>query len=228
MTPEPHAPNLTDRVVAVTGAAGRLGRIVARQLEAAGARVAGLDRDAHDVGALALTADVIDEDATERAFDRVVEELGAPHAVVHTVGMWDGSPLVDTSLQAWRTVLDVNLTSAFLVFRAAVRRMRAAAISGQLVGIASGQGVDKGVAEQAAYSAAKAGVVRLVEATAAEFRDAGITATAVAPSMILFGDEPPEARGVEVAEVARLCVTLCGPAGTVHNGSVMRAYGSMR
>ena len=101
-------------------------------------------------------------------------------------------------------------------------------VGGHLVGVASGQGVDRGVAEQAAYSASKAGVLRLVEAVAAEHRDAEITATAVAPSLILFGDEDPEARGVDVAEVAGLCVTLCGPAGTIHNGSVMRAYGSMR
>ncbi len=228
MAPDPNAPSLSGRVVVVTGAAGRLGRVVADHLAAAGAVVAGLDREPHDVGALSLTADVGVEAATERAFDRVVEEAGPLHAVVHTVGMWSGGPLAETSLETWRTVLDVNLTSTFLVFRAAVRRMRAASGTGRLVGIASGQGADKGVAEQAAYSASKAGVVRLVESIAAEFRDAAVTAAAVAPSMILFGDEGPEARGVEAAEVARLCVTLCGPAGTVHNGSVMRAYGSMR
>lgn len=227
MAADPNAPDLTGLVTVVTGAAGRLGRVVAEQLAEAGARVVGLDRQPHDVGLHAFTADVTDEPATEQAFDRVVETVGAPQAVVHTVGMWDGAPLAETTLEAWRTVLDVNLTSAFLVFRAAVRRMTAAD-GGQLVGIASGQGVDKGVAEQAAYSAAKAGVVRLVESTAAEHRDAEIRAAAVAPSMILFGDEDPDVRGVDVAEVARLCVTLCGPAGTVHNGSVMRAYGSMR
>ena len=226
MEPDPNAPSLTDRVVVVTGAAGRLGHVVADHLEAAGARVAGLDREPHDVGALSLEADVVSEADVKRAFDEVEVRMGPIHAVVHTVGMWASSPLAETSLADWRTILDVNLTSTFLVFRAAVRRMRGA--GGRIVGIASGQGADKGVAEQAAYSASKAGVMRLVESVAAEFRDAEVTAAAVAPSMILFGDEPPGTRGVEAAEVARLCVTLCGPAGTVHNGSVMRAYGSMR
>ena len=227
---DPHAPDLSGLVAVVTGAAGRLGRVVAAHLAEAGADVVGIDRQPHDVGSLALVADVVNEADVIRAFDRVVDAKGAPDVVVHTVGMWAGAPIAETTLADWRTVLDVNLTSTFLVFRGAVRRMlRAEAGSGgRLVALASGQGADKGVAEQAAYSAAKAGVVRLVEAVAAEHRDAEITAAAVAPSMILFGDEGPEARGVEADEVARLCVTLCGPAGTVHNGSVLRSYGSMR
>lgn len=225
----PVAPDLTGRIVVVTGAAGRLGRVVADQLEAAGARVAGVDRDASGAGgALTVVADVTDERSTAEAFDAVEEGLGTPDAVIHAVGMWDGRPFAETSLEAWRAVMDVNLTSAFVVFREAVRRMQAGNVPGHLVGVASGQGVDRGLAEQAAYSASKAGVLRLVESIAAEHRDAEITATVVAPSLILFGDEPDDARGVDVAEVAGLCVTLCGPAGTIHNGSVMRAYGSMR
>ncbi|MEM1116791.1 MAG: SDR family NAD(P)-dependent oxidoreductase [Bacteroidota bacterium] len=225
---DPNAPDLSGRVVAVTGGAGRLGRVLDQALAEAGATVATLDRTPHDVGALSLTADVVDPPSTEAAFGRIVDELGRLDAVVHTVGMWAGAPFAETALDDWRTVVDVNLTSTFVVFREAVRRMLASGTKGQLVAMASGQGADKGVAEQAAYSAAKAGVVRLMEAVAAEHRDAGITAAAVAPSMILYGDEDPETRGVDAEEVARLCVTLCGPAGTIHNGSVMRAYGSMR
>lgn len=228
MASDPTSVDLTGRVVVVTGGAGRLGRTLARHLAGAGATVAALDRDPHDVGDLALRADVTDPASTEAAFGEVVARLGGVDAVVHTVGMWAGAPFAETSLEDWRRVLDVNLTSAFIVFREAARRMLAARSGGQLIGIASGQGADKGVAQQAAYSASKAGVVRLVESVAAEYRDADITAVAVAPSMILFGDEDPGTRGVEADEVARLCVTLCGPAGTVHNGSVMRAYGSMR
>ena len=226
--PDSHVPDLSGRVVVVTGAAGRLGRVVARQLEAAGARVAGLDRAAHDVGAVALEADVTDEAAVADALARVADDLGEPDGLVHTVGTWSGTPFAETTLAEWRTVLDVNLTSTFVVFRAVVRRMLGAEQGGRLVALASGQGADKGTAEQAAYSAAKAGVVRLVEAVAAEYRAEDVTAAAVAPSMILFGDEPEDARGVEVDEVARLCVTLCGSAGAVHSGSVLRAYGSMR
>ncbi len=223
-----NAPDLTGRVVVVTGADGRLGRVVARHLSQAGARVAGLDRAAHQTGDLAVSADVTDPDAVADALAQVADGLGEPDALVHTVGMWAGTPFAETTLDDWRTVLDVNLTSTFVVFREAVRRMHAAGRAGHLVALASGQGADRGVAQQAAYSASKAGVVRLVEAVAAEFRADEISATAVAPSMILFGAEEDGARGVEADEVAQLCVTLCGPAGSVHSGSVLRAYGSMR
>lgn len=224
----PSAPDLSGHVVVVTGAAGRLGRVIARQLAAVGARVAGLDRSPHDVGDVAVVADVTDEASTADALGEVAKALGEPRALIHTVGMWAGGPFVETSLDDWRTVLDVNLTSTFVVFRAAARRMLDAGEPARLVALASGQGADRGVAEQAAYSASKAGVVRLVEAVAAEYRDQNVSAAAVAPSMILFGDEPADTRGVSVEEVAELCVTLCGPAGAIHSGSVLRAYGSMR
>lgn len=228
MATDPSIPDLSGRVVVVTGAAGRLGGVVVGHLSAAGARVAGLDREPHAVGDVALEADATREGDTAAALATVAERLGEPDAVVHTVGMWAGSPFTATALDDWRTVLDVNLTSTFLVFRAALRRMVEAGKGGRLVAMASGQGADRGVAEQAAYSAAKAGVVRLVEAVAAEYRHADVAAAAVAPSMILYGGEPEGTRGVEADEVARLCVTLCGPAGDVHSGSVVRAYGSMR
>lgn len=215
---------LTDRVVVVTGAGGRLGRVLVRALAASGARVAALDRmevaDLPD-GARGWAVDVTDEASVTDAFGAIEADMGTPWAFVHTVGMWDGSPLAETSLDQWTRVLDLNLTSAFLCVREAVRHM---ADKGRIVAIASRQGADAAPAEQAAYAASKAGVIRLIEATANEHPS--IAAVAVAPSMILFGGEEADASGVSVDAIADLCVRLCGDAGPVHTGTTLRAYGS--
>lgn len=222
------AVDLTGKIIVLTGAFGRLGRVLTRRLLSDGATVAGLDARSADPiepsdRLYLFKADLGDETAVEQAFDRIAEEVGSPDALVHTVGMWNGQPFTETALEDWETMMRVNLTSAFLCFREAVRRMEANRSGGRLVGIASKQGLEGGVAEQAAYSASKAGVVRLVEAVAAEYGEQGITAAAVAPSTLLFGGESGD--GVPAERVAELCAMLSSDEGAAHNGEVIRAYG---
>jgi NAD(P)-dependent dehydrogenase (short-subunit alcohol dehydrogenase family) len=119
-------------------------------------------------------------------------------------------------------VLSVNLTSTFLCFREGVRHFRRHG-GGRLVALASRQGAEGGVPEQAAYAASKAGVIRLVEATAKEYGGEGISASAVAPSMILFGGQ--QGKGVSAERIAGLCAYLASEAGAIHTGTVLRAYG---
>lgn len=219
--------DLSDKTIILTGAFGRLGRVLTRRLIDDGAIVAGIDRHTADpvVDSDRLhlfKADVSNEGEVEDAFAQIREAVGLADGLVHTVGMWDGQPFAETPLEDWETMLRVNLTSTFLCFRAAVRQMSASGTGGRLVGIASRQGADGGVAEQAAYSASKAGLVRIVESIAAE-HDGRITAAAVAPSTILFGDDGD---GVAAEQVAALCAYLCTDEGAVHNGSVLRAYGT--
>jgi NAD(P)-dependent dehydrogenase (short-subunit alcohol dehydrogenase family) len=224
----PPQQNLGRAVVVVTGARGRLGRIVAEHLAAAGARVAALDLVPPDdlpAGIAAFGADLADEGEVAEAFERVTSQVGLPYGLVHTIGMWDGAPLTATTLDAWERIIRVNLTSTFLCFREAARGMRRASAGGRLVAIASRQGVDRGPAEQGAYAASKAGVVRLVESASAEYAAEGITAVGIAPSTLLFGDEAEGARGVPATSVADLCVYLCGAGGSIHNGTVLPAYG---
>lgn len=222
------ATRLENTRVALTGAGGRLGSVITRKLLEAGATVAAIDVRPIDElpdGAASFNADLTDEASVARTFAQIEEELGPLGGLIHTVGMWGGAPFAETDLDSWEAMLTVNLTTTFLCFREAVRRMNGR--GGHLVAIASRQGADGGVAEQGPYSVAKAGVVRLVEAVAAEY-DGRITAAAVAPSMILFGGEDEDARGVSVEAVADLCVYLCGEGGGIHNGQVIRAYGTMR
>ncbi len=223
--------HLNGRVVVITGANGRLGRRMVQGFAGAGATVAGLVRNEADAAEVpragdvqVFVADVTDEAAVEAAFDAVVRRCGRVDALVHTVGAWEARPLLETTPAQWAAMLARNLTSAFLCFRAAARVMQAGGHGGRLIAFASGQGADRGAAKQAAYSAAKAGVVRLVEAVAAEFAGTGLTAHAVAPSMILYDDEAG-AEGVRADDLVALCRYLCTDAGAALNGATLRAYG---
>jgi NAD(P)-dependent dehydrogenase (short-subunit alcohol dehydrogenase family) len=219
-------PDLSNQTIYVTGAGGRLARVLIRHLQDAGGRVVGLDLQKPDVNGLAHAAavDLADEAAVEAAFAAAAEAAGAPDALVHVAGSWDGRPLLETSLADWNGQIQPNLTTAFLCFREAARLM-AQHDGGRIVGIASRQGADGAPAQQAAYAAAKAGVVRLVEACAAEFEGKGIAATAIAPSMILFGDEDAGTKGISAEEVAATCAQLCATRQAA-NGEVVRLYGT--
>jgi 3-oxoacyl-[acyl-carrier protein] reductase len=117
-------------------------------------------------------------------------------------------------------MVDLNLTSTYLVFRAVVRRL---GDEGRLIAFTSEQGADGGVGGQSAYSAAKAGVARLVESTAEE-TPSPITAHAVAPSFIRF-DADAETSGVEPEQIVEACRFLLGESGRAFDGQILRAYG---
>ncbi len=226
--------DLEGQLVVVTGAAGRLGRHIAAHLADSGATLAALDLNDEALRSLPgdahpFVADATSEDGVQAAFEEIEAELGVPDALVHTVGAWGGSPLAETPLKDWERLVRLNLTSAFLCFRAAVRLMqkRPENAPARLIGIASGQGADRGAAEQGAYSASKAGVVRLVEAVAAEYAGTGLTAHAIAPSTILFDGVEAE-EGVRPERIAALCAYLLSPAGDALSGATLRAYGTAR
>ncbi len=214
----------------VTGAAGRLGRLLVEAYVNRGATVAGVDREGTAIplpdGAHAFHADLTDKDEVAACFSKIADDVGPIDGLVHAVGMWSMAPLHKTSLSDWRQMLDINLTSAFLCFREAIKQMRGS--GGQVIGFASGQGADGGAAQQPAYSASKAGIIRLVESITAEYEDGDIRAHAIAPSMLLFGDEE-DAEGVPAERIVDLACYLTDPAvSRATNGAVIRAYGSLR
>ncbi|SIO84750.1 SDR family oxidoreductase [Nocardiopsis sp. JB363] len=178
-------------VTVVTGAAGGVGRAVALDLAAHGARVAvvdvdtlGLDQTLHRLTAtghkaFAFTADVTDPIRVESIFDEVEALLGPVSTVVNAAGALATGSVVDCSDQDWRRLIAVNATGVFNVGRAAARRMGPRG-HGALVTVASNAaGVPR--SGMAAYAASKAAAVAFTKSLGLELAPLGVRCNVVSP-----------------------------------------------
>ncbi|WP_329060637.1 SDR family oxidoreductase [Amycolatopsis sp. NBC_01480] len=183
--------DLTGRLALVTGSRRGIGRAIAEAYLAAGARVvlnspdaAQLEAAAAELGDGALTCafDVSDSDAAEAALERLVAERGCPDILVNNAGIQVRGPLTDLPVEDWRHVLDVDLTSAFVVGRTLARGMIARG-SGKIVNICSVQ-TQLVRPTTAPYAAAKTGLAGLTRSMCAEWAGHGIQVNGLAPGYL--------------------------------------------
>ncbi|MBV8080104.1 MAG: SDR family oxidoreductase [Actinobacteria bacterium] len=175
---------LEGRVALVTGAGRGIGRAIAETLAAQGARVAACDLEAVPFdGGVAVAMDVSDEAAVDRGFSEVEGALGPVDVLVLNAGIFVVEELEATSLASWQKTIDVNLTGAFLCARRALPGMRERGY-GRVVALGSSAGKTGGSKAMAAYAASKAGIMALAKSIASEYAPYGITANALAPSLI--------------------------------------------
>jgi NAD(P)-dependent dehydrogenase (short-subunit alcohol dehydrogenase family) len=127
--------------------------------------------------------DVADETAVDRGFTEVERELGPVQVLVLNAGVFVIEPFEALSLPSWQRTIDINLTGAYLCARRALPGMREAGW-GRVVAIGSSAGKTGGSKAMAAYAASKAGVMALAKSIASEYAAHGITANALAPSLI--------------------------------------------
>jgi NAD(P)-dependent dehydrogenase (short-subunit alcohol dehydrogenase family) len=233
---------LQDRTALVTGGSRGIGLAITERFVAEGARVLIADLDgaaakevANRLGDRvgALVADVTRADHVERIVREPIERWGRLDIVVNNAGITGRSfPIQELTADDWQKVIACDLTSVFLVCRAAVRHMLTAG-GGRIVNIASIAGKE-GNPTLVPYSAAKAGVIGLTKALAKEVATKNIFVHAVAPAVIgtelltqmerstvdLLVSKIPMGRVGRPEEVAALVAWLASDECSVSTGAV--------
>jgi NAD(P)-dependent dehydrogenase (short-subunit alcohol dehydrogenase family) len=170
------------RVVVVTGGGKGIGKAVVERFAGAGDRVVAVGRDRETLAATAAAetevCDVTDEAAVAALFGR----LGRVDVLVNNAGAATSAPLGRTTLDEWRSLLDVNATGAFLCTRAVLGGM-VERDEGRIVTVAS-SAARVGIPYTAAYTASKHAAVGLMRAVAAEVAGTSVTANAVCPTYV--------------------------------------------
>ena len=240
----------------MTGGATGIGRATAARLAAEGASVAvnyigssePADSLVHDVDAaggraIAIAADVSQEDQVAAMFGRARDELGGPvDLLVNNAGIEKPFPLVEMPLEEWNRVLAVNLTGAFLCAREAARGMIDACVPGAIVNVTSVHEVIPWP-EFGHYCASKGGMKLWAQSIAKELAPHRIRVVSVAPGAILtpinqeLVDDPEKRHEVEEEvpwgrlgkpeEVAAAIAWLAGPEAEYVTGSTLFVDGGM-
>ncbi|HYK19077.1 MAG TPA: SDR family NAD(P)-dependent oxidoreductase [Bryobacteraceae bacterium] len=237
--------SLDGRVAVITGASRGLGRAIALALGRAGAKLALVSRDAEQLSAVAkearelgavaevFRADISDEAQILQLAHDVPSKLGPADILVNNAGMVVRKTCLDLSLEEWNTVLNTNLTSAFLMSRSFVPQMKGRGY-GRVINIGSIFG-HVSLPMRTAYSASKAGLLGFTRALALELAEEKITVVTISPGPFItemtaplaadpvhsaqFTTRVPLARWGKPEEVGKLARYLCSEEASFITGT---------
>jgi NAD(P)-dependent dehydrogenase (short-subunit alcohol dehydrogenase family) len=199
---------LAGRVAVITGGGGGIGLAAGRRMHAEGATivVGDIHRDAgaaaaEELSGLFVRTDVSDEDAVNALFDAAAEAHGRVDIAFNNAGISppEDDLIENTELEAWQRVQDVNLKSAYLCCRAALRHM-VPAQKGSIINTASFVAVLGSATSQISYTASKGGVLAMSRELGVQFARQGIRVNALCPGPVntpllqeLFAKDPERA-----------------------------------
>jgi NAD(P)-dependent dehydrogenase (short-subunit alcohol dehydrogenase family) len=193
----------------------------------------------HGRRAVARQVDLHDGEAGARVVDELADALGSVECFVSNAGYGTSKPVLETTAEEWRGVIDVDLTAAFLCFQAAARRMVERGAGGRVIFVTS---VHEHIPlhGNAPYTAAKHGLGGLVKAAALELAEHRILVNAVAPGQIatrMTGqeDQPPDpsdgiplGRAGDAREIAATIAFLASDGASYLTGESIVVDGGLR
>jgi NAD(P)-dependent dehydrogenase (short-subunit alcohol dehydrogenase family) len=239
------AGRLEGKVCVITGAASGIGAETARLFEEEGATVVGVDLSAESFGSLQLQVDVSDEDQVRGMYARTRQELGRIDVLFNNAGINpnDDTSVLDTPLEAWQRVQDVNLKSVFLCCKHGIPHLLEAG-GGSVINTASFVAVMGAAVSQISYTASKGGVLAMSRELGVEFARRGVRVNALCPGPVntpllqeLFSKDQekaarrlvhlPMGRFAEPREIAQGALFLASDESSYVTGSTFMVDGGL-
>ncbi|MEU4230373.1 3-oxoacyl-ACP reductase [Nonomuraea sp. NPDC026600] len=235
---------LHNRVAVITGAGGGIGLATARRFAEEGAKVVCADVDevagtkaASEVGGLFVKVDVTSEEDVVRMFQTAFDTYGSVDIAFNNAGISppDDDSILETGIDAWRRVQEVNLTSVYLCCKHAIPYMRRQG-KGSIINTASFVAVMGSATSQISYTASKGGVLAMSRELGVQFAREGIRVNALCPGPVntpllreLFAKDPeraarrlvhvPVGRFAEASEIAAAVAFLASDDASFITGS---------
>ncbi len=237
---------LDGKVCVITGAASGIGAVTAARFRDEGATVVGVDLHGDIEGVdLALAADVADDEAVRDMYARAREEYGRLDVLFNNAGISpnDDASVLDTSLDAWQRVQDVNTKSVFLCCKHGIPHLLDGG-GGSVINTASFVAVMGAATSQISYTASKGAVLAMSREMGVEFARRGVRVNALCPGPVntpllqeLFAKDPekaarrivhlPMGRFAEAREIADAALFLASDESSYVNASTFLVDGGL-
>jgi NAD(P)-dependent dehydrogenase (short-subunit alcohol dehydrogenase family) len=217
--------SLAGKACIVTGGAGALGTAVCKALSGAGAKVMAIDNGVLPAEQPGIgNVDLSDAGKAKAAIDKAAAEMGGLYALINIAGGFRWEKIGGGKIDTWDFLYTVNVKTAVNACQASLPHLLKAK-AGRIVNIGAAAAAKPAAAGMGAYTASKAGVLKLTEALADEVKNDGVTVNAISPTTIDTAanrKDMPDAdfsKWVKPEEIAALIEYLLSPAASAITGA---------